>query len=103
MHLPHGSVFEGDSGDQYILATVGFNELRPQVVAFSEDTIFHRDTLLCHLKERFAVFILIRLSCSPAAIDTPLPGPPVFAIGVAVNRPAAGDRDVLLLKGIDEV
>ena len=100
--LPHRRVEHADAFDQHVRAAVRLDELRAQVVAGAEDAVLDRHAALRHVEERVAVGILIDVALLPAAVRAAFPRPPVRAVAVAVDRAAAGDRDVRLLEGVDE-
>jgi hypothetical protein len=75
----------------------GLDERRPQGVARSEHTPIDGRALLAKAEEQVAVGLLVRLAARAV-----LPGPPMVGVGLAVERPAAGDRDVLLLERVHE-
>src|SRR5262249_6571400 len=62
----------------------------------------HGNTSLGHVKEGFAIVVLIRFIVLPAALRASFPGPPVLAVCIAVECALAGDSNVLLRKGVDE-
>src|SRR5215472_896129 len=102
MNLPHRRVFQRHALDQQILATIGLNKLWPQIMSRPEHALGHGYHSLRHVKEQVAVFDLVRLALLPSTMRAPLPWPPMLTIGIAINGALTGDRDVSLLKGVDE-
>src|SRR5205807_7326294 len=102
MHLPHGRIPERDSLNEHILAAIGLDKLRTQVMTLAEYSLLHWNALFSHFKQQLSILALIGTTFFPAALIPAFPRPPVLTIGIAINRAAAGDSNVLLLKGIDK-
>src|SRR5271166_162209 len=69
---------------------------------FAEEAIFDRSRRFAKCLQRRASFRLIGLAFLPSATCFTLPGPPVLAIRLPVERAAAGDGDVGLLESINK-
>src|ERR1700728_1771952 len=102
MHLPHRRVQQRYIFEEHILATIGLNELWPQIVTFAENTLAHGNAAFRHMEKLTAVLLLVHVSQLPPAVGAALPCSPMLAIAIAVNRSLAGDGNVLLLERIDE-
>ena len=81
---------------EHVRAAVGLDELGPQVVAGAVDALGDRHPGLGLGEEPVAVGLLA------LRVVVLLPRPPVLGVRLAVQRALAGDRDVVLLVGVDE-
>ena len=79
------------------------NELRTQIVALAENPPADGNAAFYHIEKLIAVLLLARVSRLPSAVGAALPGPPMFAIAIAVDGALARDGDVLLLESINEM
>src|SRR5437762_6615059 len=102
MNLPHWRILQRHALDQNILAAIGLEQVRSQITSFAEDSLAHGRALGNHLLKQSSRLARTGVALFPAAARASRPRPPIFAIGLAVDYAFAGDRDVLLLKGIDE-
>ena len=102
VEFPHRRVDDTEAFDQDILAAVRFDELRTEVAAVAEDAFGDGDVFLGLVNEFVPRCFLVRVAFLPTAVRAAFPRPPVVAIGLAVEGAGAGDRDVLLLEGVDE-
>ena len=71
-------------------------------MTLAEYSLLHGNAFFSHFKQQLSVLALIGITFFPAALIPAFPRPPVLTIGIAINRAAAGDSNVLLLKGIDK-
>ena len=98
MDLPHRRVDDPHALDENVPAPVRLNELRAQIRSIAEDALCHRSSRFRQAEQPLARCDLVR---SPSPLDI-LPGPPVRFARLAIECSFSGDRDVLLLEGIDE-
>src|SRR5688500_423079 len=71
-------------------------------MTFAKDALAHRHAFLRHCEQRVAIGTLLFHPFFPSVLRTTVPQPPVFRITLPVERAFAGDRDVSLLKSINE-
>src|SRR6266702_5622217 len=102
MNLPHRRTSKRDSFDQNVLTAIWLQEHRTQITSFPEDSFAHGGAFRDVLVKQTAGVALFVITFFPATARASFPRPPIFAISLAVDDPFAGDRDVLLLKGIDK-
>src|SRR5947207_4073231 len=98
MNFPHRRVDDLNSFDQDVARAVRLNKIWPQVFAFAEDSILHRHAALAIIKQLAYAAARRRLVVS----SPPRPGPPALIGGRAIERAAAGHRDVFLFEGVDQ-
>src|ERR1700730_2525396 len=102
MNLPHRRVLDRHAFDQDVFATIRLYELRPQVLAFAESSLAHRNAALGHVSQRSPCFSLIPITLFPTILRAPVPRPPRLIVGLAIQNSRTSDGDVLLLEAIDE-
>ena len=78
------------------------NEVRSQITFITKNTLAHGRALGNHLLKQSSRLARVGVTLLPPAAGAPGPRPPMFAIGLAVDYSFAGNRDVLLFKGVDE-
>src|SRR5215472_12320328 len=100
MHVEHGRSNQRDSLDEDVLRTIRLDELRPEKMSLAKDSLFHRHTSLTQPEQMITVSFLGW--AGRAATRAPLPGPPMFAVGIAVDGSAPRYGDLLCLKGVDK-
>src|SRR5581483_4921437 len=83
---------------QDVARAIGLNEVRPQIFAFAKDAIFHRHAAFTVIEQLANTTARECFVVSPSTS----PCPPVFIRRVSIKSSGARDRDVLLLKGVDE-
>ena len=86
--------------DEHVATAMEFDESRPQEVAFTKTALRNGRVLLDHFDQVLPCALLVRrtgLRLSPA-----FPLPPIIRAGLAVQRAFAGNRHILLLKGINQ-
>src|SRR5690625_6064305 len=102
METPHRRIRDGDALDEDVAAVVGLDEIGPDVRPIPENALLDRHPLLSQLEKTCTLGMLPRISFPPSAVCAAFPRPPVLALAVAVERPSAGDRDVLFAERIAE-
>src|SRR2546425_12211155 len=102
MNLPHRRIPERDAFDQNILTAIWLQEHWPQITSVAEHSLAYGRAFVDVLIKQTARLALIGITFLPSTTSSSFPWPPMFAIGLAVDDACAGDRDVPLLKGIDE-
>src|ERR1044071_1099697 len=98
MDLPHRRIDDVNPFDQNIARTIRLNEVWPQKITFAEGSIFHRHTALAEIEQLANAGS--RRSFAPFFASGPRP--PVLIRSRAVKCPASRDRNVFLLKRVDE-
>src|SRR5262249_1916797 len=91
MNLPHRRVANSDAVDEDVLAAVGLDELRAQVMTIAEDTVIDWNAFFSHLEQRVAI-----------GTRLVFPRPPVIVVALAVEYAVAGDGDVALTESVNE-
>ena len=102
MQLPHRRISQRHTLDQNVLAAMRLNEVRPQVSTVAKYSLIHRRTVRDHFHQLRARGAGAAGALLPTTRLPPRPRPPVFATGLPIKHALAGNRDILLLKGIDE-
>src|SRR5882762_398969 len=102
MNLPHRRVPERHAFNQNVLTAIRLEQIRPQITSFAENSLAHGRALSNHFLKQSSRLARAGVSLLPSAACAPSPGPPIFAISLAINYSFASDRDMFLLKGIDE-
>src|ERR1051325_2936088 len=98
MDLPHRGIDDVNTFDQYVARAIRLDEVWPQVLAFAEDSVFHRHT----------AFAIIEQLANTAArgrfiiAATAGPCPPILIRRSTVECSTSGDRDVFLLECVNE-
>jgi len=100
--LPHRRPQYGHVGDNHVLAPVGLDEHRAQVVPGAEHALVHRHAVVGHFLRELVISVLVRLALMPPELGLALPRPPVRVVCLPVECARAGDADVSLLEGVDE-
>src|SRR6266536_1393958 len=98
MNFPHWRVDDVNAFDQDVARAIRLNEIWPQIFTFAEYSILHRHATFAKIQQ------LTNTAASECLIvsATARPGPPVLIRRRAVERAAARDGDILLLKRVDE-
>src|SRR6266550_7540244 len=102
MNLPHWRVPDSHAFDEDVFTMIRLYELRPQIMAFAENSLAHRYAAFCHVCQSSPRFSLVPITFFPTILSAPVPRPPRLIVGLAIQNPRTGDSDVLLLEGVDE-
>src|SRR5687767_16002174 len=103
MNLPHRGVANGDALDEHVTTAIRLDELRAEIATVvPKRPLSHRNSALRHLEEPVATRLLLRRPGHPAKGGVPLPGPPVRAVRLPIERSFSGDGDIDLLEGIHQ-
>ena len=102
MHRPEWRVADGDIGDQHVGAAIGLDEVRPQVMPGTVDSLRHWHRRFGLASKVAAVSALPGLAWEPAKGWIAEPWPPAHAASLAVEGALAGDRDVGLSESVDQ-
>src|SRR5262245_43318008 len=89
MDLPHWRIANRDSVDEHISAAICLNEIRTKVSSVAKQALVYGRAIGTHQP------LASRNLHGP-------PVPPVRLIGLTIESSAAGDRDVMFFKGINE-
>src|SRR5205823_14683649 len=98
MNFPHRRIDDVNAFDQDIARTIRLNEIWPQVITLSEDSILYRHTALAIIEQ----LTNTGARGSFASFFASGPSPPVLIRSRAIERAASRNSDVLLLEGVNK-
>src|SRR5947209_4938416 len=102
MDLIHRRIPDGHPINQYAVAAIRLNKLRPQIRALAETPLLDGNIGLAHLHQTRTRLRLARIALFPSAVGASFPGPPVFTVGLPVDYAAPRNRDVFLTMSVNE-